>query len=154
MSPELAGGFFTTSATWECVMITAGSESVKKKWLPTLLGYIFHFLTYSPLFFLFHSLLHGRSFLVKKKKKHWLCCLEWVVLLLKGFDNGMEHVFLLQVFISEGTSDCKATVSGMEDAMDLLFCSPHEAWRGDRRVWKAGEKGRKRGRRWGQERTS
>ena len=49
------------------------------------------------------------------------------MLLLKGFDNGMEHVILLQVFISEGTSDYKATFSGMEDAMDLLFCSLHEA---------------------------
>ena len=49
------------------------------------------------------------------------------MLLLRGFDNGMEHVFLLQVFISEDTSGYKATFSGMEDSMDLLLFSLHEA---------------------------
>ena len=76
MSPELAGGFFTTSATWECVMITAGSESVKKMITYTFRLYIPF--PYLLLPFFFFSTVCSMEDLFGEKEKETLtllsCC--------------------------------------------------------------------------------
>ena len=83
MSPELAGGFFTTSATWECVMITAGSESVKKMITYTFRLYIpFPYLL--PPFFFFSTVCSMEDLFGEKEKETLtlLSCCYWKVLIM------------------------------------------------------------------------
>ena len=88
MSPELAGGFFTTSATWECLMITAGSESVKKKMITYTFRLYIPFPYLLPPFFSFPLFAPWKIFFWWKRKRNtdsvaWNgpCC-YWKVLIM------------------------------------------------------------------------